>query len=387
MIKVGVICNNFAIGGQEIGCLSVLRGLDRSSFLPYLYTFRGGRLLPEARALGIQIVVGDPRPGISYLVCADYPHLKVTPRNRRDGRLRTRFRKQMAESLRANKIDVCLIYAWRDGVDAAREANVPAMVERTDGVVLANKIHDKSPFDKVICESRTIRDLILAQREVLRCRRDQLVLIPNGVDLIRFNPDRYDRARCRKALGIGSDDFVIGTVARLAPEKNLAYLLRAVEVLVKTVGQRTPRIKIVIAGPDRGSKAELRAETKRLKIADRVKFIGPRSDVPEVLRAFDVFAITSITEGTPFAVLEAMAMGLPVVATPVGSVPEIIDGNGYLVSLLDPLDATSALIDLWEHPQLKIRYGNRSRRLAQKHDLNRTIRRYEDVLRAAARQG
>ncbi len=180
---------------------------------------------------------------------------------------------------------------------------------------------------------------------------------------------------------------MIGTVARLAPEKNLTYLLRAVGILVKTVGRRTPKIKVVIAGPDRGSKAELKAETERLKIADRVKFIGPRSDVPEVLRALDVFAITSITEGTPFAVLEAMAMGLPVVATPVGSVPEIIDGNGYLVSLLDPLDATSALIDLWEHPQLRIRYGNRSRRLAQKHDLPRTIRRYEDVLRAAARQG
>jgi len=389
MIKVGAICDNVAMGGQELGCIGLLRGLDRARFSPHLYSFRAGRLLPEAQALGIPIVVGAPELASGERAHPDSIYGMAGPGS---GVLRERFRRQLAAHLRDDGIDVALIYpetmmfaAWgvADGVAAARSAKVAAIVERTDGVVVANNPRDNSTFDKVICESKTIRKMILAQRPVLGYRREQLVVIPNGVDLRRFDPNRYDRAQCRAALGLESGDFVIGTVARLAPVKNLGHLLRAIATVVKTAAPPARRVKAVFAGPDGGCEAELKAQASRLGIADRVAFVGARSDVPEVLRAFDVFALTSITEGTPFAVLEAMAMGLPIVATPVGSIPEIVDGNGYLVSVVQPEDPANALIALMEHPELATSLGRRSRKLALKHDLDLMIQRYQEVLEEA----
>ncbi len=386
MIKVGAICYSLEMGGQELGCLGVLRGLDRSLFSPHLYSLHAGRLLPEAQALGIPIVIGTPEPAYGGGAHPDSAAGFAGPEN---GVPRERFRSQLAEHLRDDRIDVAMIYPvspgivpWSpaDGVAAARAANVAAIVERTDGVVVASNPSDNSIFDKVICESRTIHKMILAQRAVLGYRREQLVVIPNGVDLRRFDPNRYDRAQCRAGLGLGSGDFVIGTVARLAPEKNLGHLLRAIEIVVKTAAPLGRPVKAVIAGPDGGCEAELRAQATQLGIADRVAFLGPRSDVPELLRALDVFAFTSIIEGMPFAVLEAMAMGLPIVATPAGSIPEVIDGNGYLVSLLQSEDPANALIALMEHPELAIRLGKRSRKLALKYDLDLMIRRYQEVL-------
>jgi glycosyltransferase involved in cell wall biosynthesis len=395
MIKVGAICDNLALGGQEMGCIGLLRALDRSLFSAHLYSFRAGSLLPEAQALGIPIVIGAPELAVGEGAFPDSADSTISFAAPRNSMLRQRFRKQLVEHLRDDGIDVALIYSasyiqgpvepWTlaDGMAAAREANLAAIIERTDGVVAANDPRDNSTFDKVICESKTIRNMILAQRPVLGYRRDQLVVIPNGVDLCRFDPDHYDRAQCRDALQLEAGDFVIGAIARLAPEKNLAHLLRAIEIVVRTAAPSGRRVKVVIAGPDRGCEAELRAQAARLGIAERVAFCGPRSDVPELLRAFDVFAITSITEGTPFAVLEAMAMGLPIVATPVGSIPEVIDGNGYLVSLLHPEDAANALIALMEHPELAGRLGRRSRKLALKHDLDLMTRRYQKVLEEA----
>lgn len=393
MIKVGAICDNVGMGGQEIGCIGLLRGLDRSLFSPHLYSFRAGRLLPEAQALGIPVVIGALELAVDEGALPDSGDSTTSFAAPRSSMLRERFRKRLAKHLRDDGIDVALMYPtsavgpapWSlaDGVAAARAANVAAIVERTDGVVRANNPRENSAFDKVICESKMIRKMILAQRPVLGYRRDQLVVIPNGVDLRRFDPNRYDRARCRAALGLESGDFVIGTAARLAPEKNLVHLLRAIGIAVKTAAPSGRRIKAVIAGPDGGCEAELRTQASRLGVADRVAFLGPRSDVPEVLRAFDVFALTSITEGTPFAVLEAMAMGLPIVATPVGSIPEIIDGNGYLVSLLQPEDPANAIVALMEHPELAARLGKRSRKLALKHDLDLMIHRYQEVLAGA----
>ena len=185
--------------------------------------------------MGIPIVISNPELAVDEAALPD--SADSTPAVARSSVLRERFREQLVAHLRDDRIDVALIYAanyiqgpvepWTlaDVLAAAREANVGAIVERTDGVVRANNPRDNSAFDKVICESKTIRNMILAQRPVLGYRRDQLVVIPNGVDLRRFDPNRYDRARCRTALELESGDFVVGTVARLAPEKNLAHLL------------------------------------------------------------------------------------------------------------------------------------------------------------------
>ena len=78
------------------------------------------------------------------------------------------------------------------------QAGVRAVVERVDGLGLISRVRDKSACQRIICQSRTIRGLLLSQRELLRCRPKQIVVVPNGIDLRRFDPSRYDRDRCRK---------------------------------------------------------------------------------------------------------------------------------------------------------------------------------------------
>ena len=351
----------------------MLRRLNRKRFKPYLYTFRAGRLGDEVRRLRIPMMVGSTkRPS-------------DTTWTERDRRRRENYSRALAARLRKDRIDVCIVYAWREGVRTARAAGVEAVVERLDGFGLLWRVRDKSACQRIICQSQTIRRLMLSQRALLRCTPRQLVVVHNGIDLERFNPARYDRARCRRALKLARHDFVIGAVARLARQKNLEHLLQAAAMLIGEPDPAWPRIRVVIAGPDGGSKAALVAQAKKLRIAKHVRFIGSRSDVPEVMRACDVFAMPSFHEGTPFALLEAMAMGLPIVASQVGSIPEIIDGNGYLVCVLNPTETRDAMKELIDRPELRARLGRRSRELARKFGIKAMVKGYESALLEAVR--
>ena len=157
--------------------------------------------------------------------------------------------------------------------------------------------------------------------------------------------------------------------------------MRATADLVrKLTASEAARVRVLIAGPDGGARAELERETRELGIAEHVIFLGARRDVPEILRALDVFAHTSVIEGVPFAVIEAVVMGLPIVATQVGAVHEMIDGNGYLVSVFHPEDTAQALAELLRDPALCQRLARRSRTLARRYDLERMVRSYEALL-------
>ena len=365
---MAVICDHLELGGQELAALEVLRRLNRERFAPRLYAFRPGRLLSEVQALGVPVLVGHDRPG-------------ADPRwTDSDRAARFAFRQRLAHALRADAIDACLVFAWPDGIAAAREASVRAIVERVDGPGLINRLRDKSSCDWIICESDAVRRLLLAQRALFGCDRRRITVIQNGIDTHRFDPERYDRQRCRRALGLEPDDFAVGAVARLAPQKNLGLLLDALSLLLRRHPEVRPRVRAVIVGPDAGSGAELKARARALGLGDRVRFLGPRTDVPEILRALDTYVAVSLFEGTSRAVLEAMAMGLPVVATELPALAELLDGNGYLVGLLDPYPVSLALRDLMHHPALRHRLGRRSRRLALRHDVESMIRRYEAVM-------
>src|SRR6185369_11529341 len=186
----------------------------------FVYAFRPGRLVEDFRRLGVPLVLGHDKAG-SELTWTEH-----------DEAARHAYRQVLARRLRADGVDVALVYAWRDGIPAAQEAGVAAIVERVDGPHLDRRIHDKSSFRRIICESRAARDVLVAQRQLLGCDPKRIAVIANGVDRQRFDPRRYDRQHCRNALGLAPDDFVIGTVGRIAPQKNLGHLLRATAGLV-----------------------------------------------------------------------------------------------------------------------------------------------------------
>ncbi len=178
-------------------------------------------------------------------------------------------------------------------------------------------------------------------------RRDRFLPIINGVDTELFCPRPELRGRLRAELGL-QNAFVVGTVGRLVPVKDYGTLIRAFAQLAAQ--QPHCRLLLVGGGPEEQS---LKALAQELGLGDRVLFTGRRSDVADLMNAFDVFALSSLTEGLSNTILEAQATGLPVVATRVGGNPEIVtEGhNGHMVATGDVAAMSAVLARLAAEPQ------------------------------------
>jgi glycosyltransferase involved in cell wall biosynthesis len=209
------------------------------------------------------------------------------------------------------------------------------------------------------------------------------VVIPNGI-VIGPPPTSLDRSRARDLLGLGEDAFVIGIVARLSYQKSHEVLLQA----MVSVHRAHPQARlVVVGGGDRES--ELRRLTTTLGLDDVVQFLGTRDDVGTIVGAFDVFALSSVHEGVPIAVIEAMAAGLPVVATDCGSLRDMIgDGEqGFIVPVGSSEQLAQRLTLLADDPALRLRLGRSAReRAEQEFRIEETARRYQALLTELVRQ-
>ena len=184
----------------------------------------------------------------------------------------------------------------------------------------------------------------------------RLGVLYNGIDPgPPAPPDARDRAR--RDWELPEDAWVVGSVARLDPVKDLATLVRA---FARLQGAPPPYLVVVGDGPER---AALEAEARTAGLGDRIRFAGQRSDVRERLPAFDVFVNSSTYEGVSLTIIEAMAAGLPVVATRVGGTPEVVtDGrDGRLVTAGDPAGLAAALEELRGDRALAARLGGAGR--------------------------
>jgi glycosyltransferase involved in cell wall biosynthesis len=186
-------------------------------------------------------------------------------------------------------------------------------------------------------------------------------VIHNGVDINKFRPGRSDET-LRMKLGIQPDDRVVTTVASLNPYKCIDELLRAA---ARIVAERDGvRFLIVGDGPERSNLMKLGRE---LGLGDKVIFTGVVEDVDEILRLSDMFVLASRTEAFPVAILEAMATALPVVATDVGSVGElVIDGEtGWVVPAMDADALYNAMRSLLADRDGAARFGTAGRRVVE----------------------
>ncbi len=186
-----------------------------------------------------------------------------------------------------------------------------------------------------------------------------LVLWPRGVDGHLFHPGRTGRTAVREALGFAPGDVVIGHVSRLAPEKNIDYLAKALAIVAET----RPQAKLLFVG-DGPSRGELEA-----KLGSQAKFAGYRSgeDLADHYAAADIFAFASLTETFGNVVLEAMASGLPVVAVGAGGVSDIVQDHkfGRLIAADQPPESfAEALVELVDNVQLRHEYAEAARRYA-----------------------
>jgi len=168
--------------------------------------------------------------------------------------------------------------------------------------------------------------------------REKIVVIPNGVDLERFKP--RDLYQSKRLFGIDEDSFVIASVGRLSQEKGHRHLFEALAAARPSI----PKVTCLMAG-DGPLRDTLVAQVRALGLEKVCRFLGDVADVESVLAAADVMVLPSIFEGMPNALLEAMAMGCPVIATAVGGSKELVrpGETGLLVPPRDTASLASAL--------------------------------------------
>ena len=210
---------------------------------------------------------------------------------------------------------------------------------------------------------------------------DKLRVISYGADLRAVDRVTAERvSELRQQLGFRSDDIVIGSVGRLVEQKDYPTQLRAFAL----AAARVPGLRMVIAG-DGPLRSSLEDLTRDLGIADRVRFLGNWNDVPALLRSVDLFALASKFEPFGVALLEAKAAGLPIVATAVNEIPEIVqDGESGLLAVPENASSMAGLfVRLAEDRALRSRFGARSRVEAQQYSLQAAVAAYESLYDAS----
>ncbi|HEY7934073.1 MAG TPA: glycosyltransferase [Solirubrobacteraceae bacterium] len=250
-------------------------------------------------------------------------------------------------------------------------------------------------------EGRPVRQIL--DRHLIARRADRLIAVSRedqrrmveveGIPLARtmFLPNGIPRAQptnncdVRAELGIEPEAPVIGSVGSLFPVKAFDVLLRATALLTRD----RPQLQVLIAGEGTQHEA-LMALARELGVSGSVRFLGRRNDIPEVLRALNIAVCCSLSEGSPLSVMEYMRAGLPVVASAVGGVPDLIEAgvHGLLVAPSDPQALAAALAELLGDPERARTMGVRAyERQRAEFDLELMVRRieglYEELLSVA----
>jgi len=199
-------------------------------------------------------------------------------------------------------------------------------------------------------------------------------------------PSAARRRGARRALGLGRDDEVILNVGRREFQKGQSSLLEAFDALAD---ERPARV-LLIAGREGAAAGALDAKRASSPHRDRIRFLGHRTDVPDLLAAADLFAFPSLYEGLGCSVIEAMALGLPVVASDIPALREVIEdrGSGFLVPRGAVEELVAAMRKLFDDRSLRTSMGDRGRSIfAERYRLERSAARMIDLYRSLARKG
>jgi len=369
-------------GGAPKVVLDTLARLDGRQYACSLATGLASSpqtdMLPSARALGIPVfvvpqLVRDVRP------CKDVGALL-----------------KLIGLIQHGRYDLVHAHTCKAGFLgrlAARHCGVPSVLYSPHGTILQGyfgktKTALFTTLDRVAARY-TDRIICLTQHEIQQCldagigRRHQYGFVYNGVDLAAYGARKRDRSAARVALGLADDDRVCVTVGRLVPVKGHRFLLEAVARAQAAV----PGLKLLCAGEGPEDKELLRL-ADRLGLGQHIRFLGFRNDIAEILSACDVFVLPSLNEGLGLVLLEAMASGLPIVATRVGGVPEVV--HEKVTGLLVPPRAAGALCDavvsLFQRPEQMAQMGAKAlARVQERFSIEAAVDKLERIYATCAK--
>ena len=335
------------VGGTETVLRELTLRLDRSAFNPLVCSLcAGGRVAREIVAAGIPVLT---------LGMADPPRIReLGPATVRLARLIDHLEVDLVQAFlyRANVIAglAARLSRRRPVVVAGQRSLTPL---RGRPAALAARLTRRFT-DHVVAVSDAVRNELIRVEGLDPAR---IAVIPNGVDTTRYR--LADREAARAHLGIPTDAFVVAGVGRLSPEKGFHDLIESAAL---ARGRGVP-VQIVLAG-DGPERKRLAAQATSLGLDGTVRFLGMRTDPAPVYAAADIFALPSQEEGSPNALLEAMACACAVLASNVGGVPAIVEHerSGLLVPPRSPSAFADALVRLAEQPHLRERLGREARR-------------------------
>ncbi|EDN71193.1 glycosyl transferase, group 1 family protein [Beggiatoa sp. PS] len=228
--------------------------------------------------------------------------------------------------------------------------------------------------DKIIFNNKAAISLALQSEGI---QEKQVVYIPNGVDTAFFSTMKIDRLKKREELNISNDILIIGSVGRLGHEKGFPYLLQSLKIIHK----QFPHCVLLIIGA--GVLLEfLKSKAEELDISEKVIFLGQRIDVPELLSGMDIYIHPSLSEGMPNAVMEAMAIGKPTIATSVGDTVELIEEGktGWLVEPENSEALAEKICYVLNNPKIAEKVGlAAAERMTQKFSIEKMAQSYDNL--------
>lgn len=359
-LSIMQIIATLEVGGAEGQLCELVKGLNKEKYeISVCCLTRGGPLQEKIEELGVPVYILGKRNKLDFTIL---------------------FR--LASLLKIKKID--LVHTWMFTANmwgrlAAILAHTPSIIasERT---VAFEKDTCRNVVDKILAR---VTALIIANSNGVKrsCLKrglpsEKLKVIPNSCDLEIFG-QREDSGKIKRELGIKDGSLLVGSIGVLRPEKGHRFLVHSIPAVLNIF----PEAIFILVG-DGPQREELEELSVKLGIPQKVNFLGQRRDVPDILSCLNVFVLPSLYEGLPNAVLEAMACGLPVVATDVEGTNEVVvDGEtGILVSPKDPERLAEAIISLLKNKELARQMGEAGqKRVEEKFSLEKMVNSVEEV--------
>ena len=269
---------------------------------------------------------------------------------------------------------------------ASRIANVPVIntvtvvVDNYDVMFLKKILYilcdrlTQRFVNKFIVVSQSLQEFLIKEHGIAP---DKVTKIYNGIELDQYKPNLGPSGKFRKEFLAGEDELVVGSVGRLTYEKGHEFLLKSMPKVLESF----PRTKFVLVG-DGQLKLKLENLAKELEISQTCMFLGFRDDIPQVLSSFDVFVLPSIMEGHPIAILEAMAMAKPIVASDINGIREQIENGrtGILVPPGDPQALAEGINQMLKDRTQAKKLGTEARKQVEEmFDIEQQVALHEEV--------
>lgn len=342
---------SLGFGGQERRILRELEGLDPARFRGLLLCQPGsklGRVTEERKIPTLWLKMRSAYDPVAFI--------------------------QILRLLKRERVDIIHAHSSRD-------AWLAGAAGKLLGIKVFRTRHLLTPIGGPFVYAR-LTDLVLTVSEGVRqylisagVPARQIIAVPTGINLKRFDPTRADLVDMRPRFDIPREAFVIGIIAVLRKAKGHRFLLQA----LKRLAPEFPQMKLLIAGTG-PQEQNIRTLIKELDLAEQVLMLGHQDDIPSLLRALDVFVLPAQEEALGTALVEATAMGVPVIATRIGGIPEVLGDAGLLFESEDVDALVQHLRTLIRSSELAARMrAQGAARARELYDENLMVRRTEEL--------